>query len=244
MNGRRSMLVSCGIPFINSSTGVISNNGALVLNTALAVTYSGGAYIYCQAGSIYTTLNSVTVSNPAGWYYCVFSSTTACTIYNNMYISGPAVIPGSPIAFTTATAPTGNVFVATNISGFLLATLNITVPANSIGPNGSIRIERFFTVANTGNTKQYGISLGGQIFEQSSGNNVSQVRDLPVIWNSGNIFVNGGLGVDSVGSQTFTMARGLVTSTVDQLLTSMIQIQNASDWIVQEYFGAETLYGA
>ena len=80
-------LFSSGIPFILPSSGTMSTNGAVTLNTALATTYPG-TFTYFPAGAVYAL-------SPAGWYYTVYSSATQGTVYGNMY-PGPYNVTGDP----------------------------------------------------------------------------------------------------------------------------------------------------
>jgi hypothetical protein len=122
------------IPFIHLSSGSMGNNGAITGLTALPKTYSSGAWVYLPA-------NAIQAGSGAGWYWFVASSTTAGTVYNSTYTSGT---PG--LGTTTA-------FVSTGPGAFTGDTTQrngpvITIPANAIGPNGSVRALHY----STGNT--------------------------------------------------------------------------------------------
>jgi hypothetical protein len=144
------VLSSSGIPFINISTGSIGNNGALTGVTALPRTFSGGAYCYFPA-------NAIAAGVAAGWYWTVFSSTTAGTIYNSTYTSGtPAV--GVTTAFATTgpgayTGETGEVAVRT-----------LTVPAGALGANGGGEVVGNYSANNTANNKSTRVKLGASYF--------------------------------------------------------------------------------
>jgi hypothetical protein len=150
-------LASWGVPFIYVSSGSIGNNGALSGITALPTTYSGGAWVYYPAAAI-------EAGSAAGWYWTVFSSTTAGTIYNSTYTSGvPAA--GTATAFAT-TGPGAFVSTTAEVAG-----PTIPIPANQLGANGSI-IHNYHAPANTGaGAKTYGVhysGIGGSLVSQQA----------------------------------------------------------------------------
>ena len=139
-----------GIPLIVVGSGSIGNNGALTLTTALAATPAiTNAYVYLPAGAI-----AVGVPAAPAWYYAVFSSTTAATIYNNTYTGGTPAIPASPTAFAT-TGPgayTGSTDIVTAYS--------LSIPGNTIGINDSVRVSASFSYTNTASNKTLALSFG------------------------------------------------------------------------------------
>lgn len=141
-------LIETGIPFVLTS-GSMGNNGALTLTTAVATAYPN-AYVYMPAGAIQ-------VGSAAGWYYAVFSTTSAATIYNNTYSSGQPTIPASPTAFVT-TGPGAFTFsTASSYSG-----VSVTLPANAMGINGSLEFIWTATANNSANAKFARALFGGQ----------------------------------------------------------------------------------
>ena len=67
------------IPFVLLSSGTMGNNGAISLLSGAVATAYPNAYVYLPALAIAAT----GPGSAAGWYYAVFSSTTALTVYNN-----------------------------------------------------------------------------------------------------------------------------------------------------------------
>ena len=137
--GKSYTLLENAIPFVIVSSGTMGNNGALSGITAVATAYTS-AYVYLPA-------NAIVAGSAAGWYYAVFSTTTAATVYNNVYTSGVPTVPSSPTAFAT-TGPGAY----TQTTG-LLPSLTVTLPANSIGKNGTIDFEVETTQTNNANNK-------------------------------------------------------------------------------------------
>lgn len=125
------------IPFVGLGSCTMSAAGALSACTALPVAYAS-AYCYLPA-------NAAATSIAAGWYYCTFSSTTAGTVYLNTYTSGVPTIPTSLTAVTTGSSFTGDTGAEIGPT--------ITLPANSMGPNGAVRIGSSFSFNTTANNK-------------------------------------------------------------------------------------------
>ena len=129
-------LAISGIPFIlcSGTSMSIGANGAVTGITALPTTFTS-AYVYINADAIATGV-------PAGWYYAVFSSTSACTLYNNRYITGSPSVPSPLTPFSGTTGIGAYTQINTEVQG-----LNVTIPGGSMGPNG--HLENVYTaIAN------------------------------------------------------------------------------------------------
>lgn len=142
------VLLSTGIPFVFLSSGTMGNNGALSGITAVANAYAS-AYCYLPA-------NAISTGSAAGWYYAVFSSTTAATIYNNVYTSGTPTIPSSPTAFST-TGPGAY----TQVTSTFITGPSVTLTGNTLSKNGSLRYNLSTTNNNSAGSKQVRFSFGG-----------------------------------------------------------------------------------
>ena len=145
----QTVLLVSGVPFIKASSGTMGNNGAVSAMTALPKTYSSGAWLYLPAGAV-----AAGVPSSASWLWFVASSTTAGTVYNSTYTSGPV-----SVGVTTA-------FVTTGPGAFTgsTATINgptITIPAGLMGRNGRLEIIEGVAYNNTAGNKITGLSFGG-----------------------------------------------------------------------------------
>lgn len=139
------------IPFIALATGswTMAANGAMTLGAAQPLAWPV-AYIYMPA-------NSITATNPAGWYYAVFSSTTAVTLYNNTYnvtTGGQPTIPSSPTAFV-ATAGTNTTQDSMPLQG-----PTYTLPGGTLGKNGYVQASLQVQTSNSAQTKKVSIGYG------------------------------------------------------------------------------------
>lgn len=142
------VLIETGIPFVLTS-GSMGNNGALTLTTAVATAYPN-AYVYMPA-------EAIAAGSAAGFYYAVFSTTTAATIYNNVYTTGTPEIPASPTAFVT-TGPGAFTFS----TGSSYTAVQATLPANAMGIDGSLEFIWTATANNSANAKYASALFGGQ----------------------------------------------------------------------------------
>lgn len=140
------ILAKTAIPFIGLSSGSVSSVGAISGITALPTTYAN-AYCWFPANALATAI-------AAGWYYCTFSGTSAGTAFLNTYTSGIPTLPASPTAVIDGkgafTGDTGEEFG-----------LTITVPANTIGPNGGLKIELASIATSNANNKTTSIRYSG-----------------------------------------------------------------------------------
>lgn len=134
----KSVLSVCGIPFIHLSSGTMGNNGALSAVTALPTTYAG-AYCYLPTAAI-------AAGSVAGWYWVVFSSTTAGTVYNSVYTSGQPQV-GAATAFAT-TGP--GAFTGSTAA---VAGPDIPVAGGVLGPHGAFRLSSKWSATNNANAK-------------------------------------------------------------------------------------------
>lgn len=233
-------IAKSGIPFINISSGTMGNNGALSAITALPLTYSGGAYIWLPAGAI-----AAGVPAAAAWYWCVFSSTTAGTVYNSTYTSGVPTI-GTTTAFSTTgpgafTGDTGEVFGP-----------QITVPAGSIGPNGDLQIFTSWNFTNSAGTKalrvRYSGTAGTQFMSSTGLTTQLGARALTEIQNRGltnSQYGSTGFGATQSGSViSAIVAQSAVDTTAATTVVFSGQRNTATDNIILEAFKIDLNYGA
>lgn len=210
------ILAQSAIPIIVPSSGNITATGALSGLTALPYTPVGIVRVYCfaQAGLA------------AGLYYAAFSSATAC----QLYLDAAGTITPAGI---TAGAYTGwTAGVATLLS--------ITVPANSMGANGALRITTLWST-NSAAGKNLICRFDGQAVFYVAPGAVSGIGIQKTVRNRGatqqviaNNSISGDTGVNSPG----TIA---VDTTVDKALAVSIAPSAATEWAIFEGFTIEIL---
>lgn len=230
--GSAQKIGATAIPFIIVPTGSMANNGAITLGTALAAIYPS-SYVFLPAAAI-------SAGSAAGWYYCAFSSTTVGQVFNNTYTSGMPAIPASPTAFAT-TGPGAYTGVTTQQN-----MVQISVPGNTLGPNGTLRYQANWSALNNADAKTVGVAYGsGALFStglaslgfgaikksfQNRGVTNSQVSDAG----------SGGFGSGTGAAAPVYTA---VDSTAAQLLSFTGLLATATDYVVLESVLVEVLSG-
>lgn len=150
LGGVANQIAAIGTPFVippgdGASAGLLftGSSGAFTLSAAIVANAWNalkGCWCYMPAsfgGSAY----------PTGWYWAVFTSDTAGTLYTDTYVSGIPARPATPTAFPV------------NLSGRLTQTTSevtgptgFVLPAGSVGPSGTIKAH-FRTLGTTVGTK-------------------------------------------------------------------------------------------
>lgn len=214
------ILAKSTIPMISVSTGSIANNGALTAITALPRTFAN-AYMLFPAGAI-----AAGVPAAATYYYVQCSSTTACTIFNNPYVSGVPTIPASPTAFST-TGPgafTGSTAADT--------ALTFTMPAGTMGANGALRMWTLWGSNNTANAKTAQVKLGATAVLSGSLLSVLGAADFRIITNAGSassqIGANTGF-VSGVNTSTGNLTTAAINTGADATISVVMQKATATD---------------
>ena len=225
------------------TTPSIANNGALTALTALPTTYSGGIYLYFPQGAI-----NATVSGPgyaAGLYYCVMSSTTAGTIYNNIYDPTTGLmptIPATPTPFVTTGPGT-----FTQTTGADIVLLGYKIIGESMGLSGSLKTTPAFKIINSAGAKVSSVKFGTQSLYSKS--RTTSTDELPLIEmlsrglaNKQFIPYNGsstyGSGLSAAGGY------GSADTSIDNNLTYIANIAVATDYDGLESVRIEQFYGA
>ncbi|MGO9008079.1 MAG: hypothetical protein ACLQIQ_08540 [Beijerinckiaceae bacterium] len=224
--GLVSVIGQSHIPFVMVSSGTMGNNGALSGIMAVATAYPS-AYVYLPAGAIST-------GSAAGWYYAVFSSTTAATVYNNVYTSGTPQIPASPTAFAT-TGPGAY----TQTTGTYIPAYTLTIAGNTIGPNGAVRISKSVSLNNTSGAKAFrdylastelssvslNTSTNGGLITGFANRGVTNVQSILLAGNGEGAGTTSGPffgAVDTTSNQNLTVQMDLVTATDTMTLESVV----------------------
>lgn len=168
--GGQWTLSQSAIPFIYLSSGSVAANGAISAITALPV-------IYAKAFCLWPA-NILATVHAGGWTYCTFSSTTAGTAFLDTYTSGTPVFPGSPTAVTDGKgAFTGTIADTTGIS--------LTLPANSLGLNGTLDADIQTSSTSNANAKSVLWKLGASSLATMTITSTLDVRSLFYMRNRG-----------------------------------------------------------
>lgn len=224
-------IIQGGIPFILPSSGSMANNGALTVTTALPTTYPN-AYVYLPA-------NAVAAGSAAGWYYAVFSSTTAATVYNNRYTTGFPTIPASPTAFST-TGPGAY----TQTSGSDIQGPNTTIPGGSMGPNGSLETMMLGHVQNSVNIKTMRVRLSTL---NISSDDLTSTNIMTEGWrrveNCGIQNRQVGRASSGFGNQTTAPSFNTINTSADQTVEFTLKLNDPTDYAIWLRYAARVTRG-
>lgn len=220
------------------SSGTMGNNGALTLTTALQNIMSDGCWMSLPVGSI-----AAGIPAAAGMkYWVVMSSTTVGTVYNNTYTPGttPPTPPVAPTAFVTTGPGAFTQVISTDVTAY-----SVTVPANTMGPNGSIDIELWCRANNSAGTKATRCFFGGQnlgpVINLTTGQQQSMVARIANKQNAKKQKNNAsGRNVSGNAGTLF----GTVDTTLAQTLLVNFNVAVATDWVCIDEVRITVNYGA
>lgn len=191
-----------GQPIIIPSSGTVGNNGALSGITALAATYSNGCWMFFPSGALFA-------GSVAAVYWVVMSSATAGTVFMNTIPTGQ---PGVPtLAPIVATGPGAY----TQTTGSNLTLLTISIPANSLGPNGAVEVYGIQSNNNSANTKSTTVSFGNM--QLSMGSNTTNLANSAL-----HLIVNRGVTNSQVSIANTGFSATAAASTVGTVDTTAV----------------------
>ena len=226
VSGLRYDIGQQSIPFIMPSSGTMGNNGALTAITALLLTYPN-AYLYFPTGAI-------SAGSAAGWYYTVMSSTTAGTVYNNVYISGTPTIPGTPTAFVT-TGPGAY----TQTTGAAITGYTLSVLGGVCGLHGGLFVDILASYNNTAGNKIINTFFSTYKFGTTTQTTSESYYGITGFVNRGSLTnqISRSLNTMGTGVSASNPLQGAINSATNQNLTIQVQLATATDYIVIERVG-------
>jgi len=129
------------------------------------------------------------------------------------------------------------------------ALVSVTIPAGSLGANGSIRITALLSYTNSANNKtirvRFGDTLSGTVFAQSTLTTTTATRLTLTIHNRNSAASQiGGLVNGSLGGTASANITGAIDTTASQTLTISGQLASSGENITLESYVVETLYAA
>jgi hypothetical protein len=138
--------------------------------------------------------------------------------------------------------------VAVSVTGTLVETTlaTITIPGNTIGPNGSLRVSPLFTYTNSANIKTVSVKFGGVTFFSTAPSTSAVTASMTTIRNRGTQSqlsyapVATGAGIGSVAGSP---ASGSIDTTADQVITLTGLLTNTGETITLEGYTVEVLPG-
>jgi hypothetical protein len=230
-----SEIIRSNIPFVVANTGTMGNNGAVTLGTALNEAYPV-SYLYLPAGAIQT-------NSPAGWYFTIFSSTTVGVVYQNTYSAGVPPLPA-------AAALPGNIggtlvpWVSTGPGAFTGTTgavtgPNIQLPANSLGPQSSLRFQAITSTNSSAGAKVASLIFGATTVSTFSATTSTGQRQDAFLANQGTFVNQIVVTNDTDGTETLTRATN--NTNTDLGISATLNLAVATDTLTLEAFVVELL---
>jgi hypothetical protein len=146
-------LAQTNVPAGNAPSGTMAANGAVTLGTALPYIMPS-LFLYFPAGAVFA-------GSAAGFYYCQMSSTTVGVVYNNLM----GVIPVTPANPTPIVAAGPGAYTGVTTA---LTVFSCQVPANTLLPNGQLRVNYGAVYTNSAGNKTLARTLGGNTLATST----------------------------------------------------------------------------
>jgi hypothetical protein len=229
------ILAQSGVPVGLAPNGTVATNGVITLGTALPRVYSSGIWLYLPAGAV--------SGGAAGLYWCVMSSTTVGQVYTNFADTSQVFVPYTPTG--TLVNAVGSNAAYTQTTNVDIVVANLTLPANSLGINGSVRGKFLVEMPSNSNSKSSKWYLNGQVFsftnQTLAAGHFTQFgfsnRGLTNSQFMGNLqFNSGGFG----GFSNIAFAT-TVDTTVDTSITLTLNIATATDFQIVDTLMLEVL---
>lgn len=211
------------VPVVIPNSSTVATNGAITV-TALADTYSGGAWVHLPAGAV--------VGGSAGLYWTIFSSTTAGIVKTN-YVN-PATtefVPYIPTGTPVTAVGSNAAYVTPTAADVPL--VNITLPANSVSVGSTIKTFSRVTCPSAADDKIVkhllgATSIGSQTFTTSTGGSLATAAFSRT--NAKQVL--GSYGDSAIAATTF----GAVDTTAASKLVITGQLAAVTGYLVLEAF--------
>lgn len=229
------VIFQSGIPIGIPSSGTMGANGAVTLTTAMPIIYTR-IFLYFPAGKVAS-------GSAAGFYPTVMSSTTVGQVFN---VASPlaggalawpgvltAVVDAGPGAYTQDTA--------------IKTAFTVSIPANVMGPNGSLTFEYLGSHNNSAGTKTPTVTWEATTVLSGALTTTLGLNMLRTFWNrsvtNAQIALANGTG-NSFGTLTVAPALTAIDTTAITTFTFKLTLAVATDQIICEAARLVALYGA
>ena len=215
-----------GVLMCLQSSGTVGNNGALSGLTAFPVAL-GPCFLFFIANSLYA-------GSLAGFYYANVTSTTAATVYNDMWTGGVPVYPATPTPIV-ATGPG----VYTQATGVDVTAASFIIPGGSLGPNGSLTLFPQFGANNTAGSKAWTAKLANNTLVGKVNTTATMDNTPMILRNAGAVdkqIATNYVGFSSSAGAVFQ--RTTVDTTVDQEFIITLKLAVATDYFFLQGYDA------
>jgi hypothetical protein len=223
----RRVLGSQSIPCILAPSGTIATAGTVTLGTAVALTYPR-AWVHFPAGAV--------VGGLAGWYYCVFTTTTAGTVYTAFQATME-----KPYIPSTLTVSVGSNAAYTAATGADVVMGSVVVPASMLGQFGQIDVHAFMSYLDSANDKISKLLFGGSAVVSLTATTTDGLTIRKRIANrhTNQQVIQADLAEGAASGTTATFLA--IDTTADVVVAISGQKETATEYMVLESFSVEVL---
>jgi hypothetical protein len=148
---------------------------------------------------------------------------------------------GTQSGVQTALVWYGTAVVAVANTAVTLA--SVTVPGWSVGTGGQIEINALFSLTNSANAKNLGMTFGGSaVFTLASANVASVSVQKEIVNRGGSQIVSSAVGATGHGASTGTVLTLSVNTNVDQTFAITAQPVTANELVQLEYYSLQAIF--
>jgi hypothetical protein len=148
---------------------------------------------------------------------------------------------GTQSGVQTALVWYGTAVVAVANTAVTLA--SVTVPGWSVGTGGQIEINALFSLTNSANAKNLGMTFGGSaVFTLASANVASVSVQKEIVNRGGSQIVSSAVGATGHGASTGTVLTLSVNTNVDQTFAITAQPTTANELVQLEYYSLQAIF--
>jgi hypothetical protein len=120
---------------------------------------------------------------------------------------------------------------------------SVTVPGWSVGTGGQIEINALFSLTNSANAKNLGMTFGGSaVFTLASANVASVSVQKEIVNRGGSQIVSSAVGATGHGASTGTVLTLSVNTNVDQTFAITAQPTTANELVQLEYYSLQAIF--
>jgi hypothetical protein len=198
---------------------------------------TGNAATYSQTGTTITVTSTghlipATIHNGKDVYLVIGSGLATTGWFTNFtYVDANSFTCTSSVSQSTSGA------VNTNLSQITVSALTVTIPANILGLNGSIRTSAIFSCNNSAGAKTLRVLLANSAYitdQATTAISFAAVGRVLSNINNTQKQVSHNQGSTGAGSSTLAVVNLAVDTTTAQDLTVKLQVAVASDYIALE----------
>jgi len=219
-------------PFANNTIWLSGSPPATANTSGFSVPFDNAfanCYLYLPAGALFA-------GSLAGQYLGQMSSTTLIQFYNNTYTSGSPSVPPTLVPFV-CTGP--GAFTQTTAA--LLSMFTSPVPANAMGPRGSVKITALYQNNNSAGAKTFTTKFGGTQTLSTSATANQSTSTVREIYNSGasNVQTTAANGLTGTGVAAGATQHLAKDTALAQDIAGQVQLATATDWVGVDFFRTE-----